>query len=99
MTSSRANRRGIFALMGAMAAFAINDMVMKLTAQRYPLGEVITVRGALATLLVGSFMLALGQISTLRLVSPLVLSRTLFDGLAQGLPNAILFPAPPGVCA
>ena len=31
--------------MGAMAAFAVNDMLMKLTAQRYPLGEVITVRG------------------------------------------------------
>ena len=45
MTSARANRRGMFALMGAMAAFAVNDMMLKLTAQRYPLGEVITVRG------------------------------------------------------
>ena len=45
MTSARANRRGMFALMGAMATFATNDMLVKLTAQRYPLGEVITVRG------------------------------------------------------
>lgn len=73
----------MFALMGAMAAFAINDMVMKITAQHYPLGEVITVRGALATLLVGSIMLAMGQVSALRLVSPLVLARTMFDGLAM----------------
>ena len=48
MSSARANRRGMLALMGAMAAFAINDMLLKLTAQRYPLGEVITVRGTIA---------------------------------------------------
>ena len=45
MPTARANRRGMFALAGAMAAFAVNDMLIKLTAQRYPLGEVITVRG------------------------------------------------------
>lgn len=83
MTSARANRRGMFALMGAMAAFAINDMVLKLIAQRYPLGEVITVRGTIATLLVGSFMIGLGHIYALRFVNPLVLSRTMFDGLAM----------------
>ncbi len=83
MTSARANRRGMFALMGAMAAFAVNDMVMKLTAQNYPLGEVITVRGTLATILVGSIMLAMVQMSALRFISPLVLSRTMFDGLAM----------------
>ena len=94
MTSSRANRRGIFALMGAMAAFAVNDMVMKLTAQRYALGEVITVRGAIATLLVGSIVLALGQITALRFVSPLVLSRTMFDGLAMVLFTTALIHMP-----
>ena len=51
----------MFALMGAMAAFAINDMMLKLTAQRYPLGEVITVRGTIATLLVGSLLIGFGQ--------------------------------------
>ena len=83
MSSASGNRRGMFALMGAMAAFAINDMVLKLTAQHYPLGEVITVRGTIATLLVGSFMVGLGHVPTLRFVSPLVLSRTMFDGLAM----------------
>ena len=94
MTSSRANRRGMLALMGAMAAFAVNDMVMKLTAQRYALGEVITVRGAIATLLVGSIMLAMGKITTLRYVSPLVLSRTMFDGLAMVLFTTALIHMP-----
>jgi drug/metabolite transporter (DMT)-like permease len=84
LSSSRANRRGIFALMGAMAAFAINDMILKLTAQRYPLGEVITVRGLIATLLVGSVLIGLGQVHALRAVSnKLVLARTAFDGMAM----------------
>ena len=47
----------MFALAGAMATFSINDMLMKLTAQRYPLGEVITVRGVMATLLVGGCLM------------------------------------------
>ena len=94
MSSARANRRGMLALMGAMGAFAINDMVMKLTAQRYPLGEVITVRGALATLLVGSVMLAMGQILALRCVNRLVLTRTVFDGLAMVLFTSALVRMP-----
>lgn len=70
--------------MGAMAAFAINDMILKLTAQRYPLGEVITVRGLIATLLVGSVLIGLGQVHALRAVSnKLVLARTAFDGMAM----------------
>jgi drug/metabolite transporter (DMT)-like permease len=86
VSSARANRRGMLALMGAMAAFAVNDMLLKLTAQRYPLGEVITVRGAIATLLVGSFVVGLGYVSALRgMLSRLVLSRTVCDGLAMVL--------------
>ncbi len=76
----------MLALMGAMGAFAINDMLLKLTAQRYPLGEVITVRGAIATLLVGSFVIGLGYVSALRgMFGKLVLSRTACDGLAMVL--------------
>ena len=86
MTSSRANRRGIFALMGAMAAFAVNDMILKLTAQRYPLGEVITVRGLIATVLVGSLLISFGHVHALRATfNPLVLSRTALDGAAMVL--------------
>src|ERR1043166_7713798 len=84
----------MLALVGALAAFGVNDMVMKLTAQRYALGEVITVRGAIATVLVGSIMLAMGKITTLRHVSPLVLSRTMFDGLAMVLFTTALIHMP-----
>ena len=70
--------------MGAMAAFAINDMILKLTAQRYPLGEVITVRGLIATLLVGSVLVGLGQVHALRAISnKFVLTRTALDGMAM----------------
>ena len=86
MTSSRANRRGIFALMGAMAAFAVNDMILKLTAQRYALGEVITVRGLIATALVGSLLVGFGQAHAVRaMFGRLVLSRTALDGAAMVL--------------
>jgi drug/metabolite transporter (DMT)-like permease len=84
VTSARANRRGMFALMGAMASFAFNDMLIKLTAQRYPLGEVITVRGLIAMVLVGAFLVGMGQLRTLRFAfTPLVLLRTGLDGTAM----------------
>src|SRR5439155_14068305 len=95
VTSARANRRGIFALMGAMAAFAVNDMILKLTAQRYPLGEVITVRGVIATLLVGSLLIGFGQFYALRATpNRFVLSRTMFDGLAMVLFTTALIHLP-----
>jgi len=84
VSSSRANRRGMFALAGAMAAFAVNDMLLKLIAQRYPLGEVITVRGLIATVLVGAFLVGFGHMYALRaaLKAP-VLGRTALDGAAM----------------
>lgn len=95
MSSSRANRRGIFALMGAMGAFAVNDMILKLTAQRYPLGEVITVRGLIATVLVGSLLVGFGQLYALRAsANKLVLTRTAFDGLAMVLFTTALIHMP-----
>jgi drug/metabolite transporter (DMT)-like permease len=85
----------MLALMGAMAAFAVNDMVMKLTAQKYALGEVIMVRGILATLLTGSFVIGLGYVSTLRgIFSKLVLSRTACDGMAMVLFTTALIHMP-----
>src|SRR5213082_2215361 len=72
--------------MGAMAAFAVNDMILKLTAQRYALGEGITVRGLIATALVGSLLLGFGQAYAVRATfDRLVLSRTALDGAAMVL--------------
>jgi drug/metabolite transporter (DMT)-like permease len=74
----------MLAIAGAMAMFSANDMLMKLTAQRNPLGEVITVRGLIATLVVGATMVAMGELPALRLAfNRLVLWRTAFDGAAM----------------
>jgi len=74
------------ALAGAMATFSINDMLMKLTAQRYPLGEVITVRGIIATVLVGGCLIGMGHFKSLpKIAHPMVLTRTAFDGAAMVL--------------
>ena len=95
MTSVPANRRGMFALMGAMAAFAVNDMLLKLTAQRYPLGEVITVRGLIASALIGVFLLGFGHLFALRTAfSGLVITRTALDGLAMVLFTTALIHMP-----
>ena len=76
----------MFAIMGAMAFFAVNDMLIKLTAQRNPLGEVLTVRGLMATVLIGAFVIGLGHFSALRLVvDRKILGRTALDGAAMVL--------------
>jgi drug/metabolite transporter (DMT)-like permease len=76
----------MFALAGAMAAFSINDMLIKLTAQRNPLGEVITVRGLIATVMVGTCVIAVGQVGALRFAfSRMVIGRTALDGAAMVL--------------
>ena len=81
--------------MGAMAAFAVNDMLLKLTAQRYPLGEVITVRGLIATLMVGTFVVSMGHLGALRFVfTRMILARTAFDGFAMVLFTTALINMP-----
>ena len=95
VTSARANRRGMFALVGAMAVFAVNDMILKLTAQHYPLGEVITVRGLIASALVGVFLVGFGHVLALRTAfSRIVLARTALDGLAMVLFTTALIHMP-----
>jgi drug/metabolite transporter (DMT)-like permease len=84
VSSSRANRRGIFALVGAMGTFSANDAIMKYTGQIYPLGEVIAVRGLITTVLVGALVIGLGHFSALHnMRHPLVLGRTALDGAAM----------------
>jgi drug/metabolite transporter (DMT)-like permease len=95
VTLARANRRGMFALMGAMAVFSVNDMLMKITGQRNPLGEVITVRGLMATVIVGAVMVGMGQTSAMRAASnPRVLMRTTLDGVAMVLFTTALIHMP-----
>jgi drug/metabolite transporter (DMT)-like permease len=81
--------------MGAMAVFSTNDMLMKLTAQRNPLGEVIMVRGLIATAIVGTIILVMGHVSALRLATNRnVLWRTVFDGAALVLFTSALIRMP-----
>src|SRR6266852_5048881 len=83
MSSLTANQRGILAVCGSMAAYTINDAMVKEIARIYPVGEVILIRGVFTTMLIGAVVLALGHASALRLVaSRPVIARSLFDGLS-----------------
>ena len=85
----------MFALAGAMATFSVNDMLMKLTAQRYPLGEVIAVRGLIASLMVAAILIATGNLATVRLAgNRLLVFRTLLDGAAMVLFTSALIHMP-----
>jgi drug/metabolite transporter (DMT)-like permease len=85
----------MFAIAGAMASFAVNDTLMKLIAQRYPLGEVITVRGVIASLMVGAIMVGAGQLGAVRFAgNRLLLFRTALDGAAMVLFTSALIHMP-----
>jgi drug/metabolite transporter (DMT)-like permease len=87
MSSSRANRRGIIALVVALGAFSTNDALVKLVARSYPPGEVILVRGLMAVLVIAVFLAMLGQAPMLRqAIGRRILARSLLDAL-----GAVLF--------
>lgn len=76
-----ANRRGMFAMLGAMAFFVTNDTLVKVVAKDLPSGQMIAIRGAFATTLVLCWLAASGQIRFVnRILSPLVLGRALSEG-------------------
>jgi drug/metabolite transporter (DMT)-like permease len=56
----RANARGIRAMVGAMACFIVNDTLVKVASGSLPAGQLIFVRGLMATLLVLAVMRATG---------------------------------------
>jgi drug/metabolite transporter (DMT)-like permease len=85
LSSWSANRRGILALTGCMAAYTVNDAMVKEIARSFPVGEVIFIRGAFACVLIGAVVVALGYAREIRrAVSRPVLTRSLFDGLSTG---------------
>lgn len=55
-----ANRRGILSMTGAMAAFIVNDALVKYASQSMPTAQLICVRGVMASLLVLAVAHALG---------------------------------------
>ena len=75
------NQRGILAICGCMAAFTVNDVLVKQILQHYPAGETIVVRGLMSTLLLGVFVVALGHARQLRAaLTPRLAWRSAFDG-------------------
>jgi drug/metabolite transporter (DMT)-like permease len=78
-----------------MAAFAVNDMLMKIIAQRYPLGEVITVRGVIASLMVAVILVVSGDLPAVRFAgNRLLIFRTLLDGAAMVMFTSALIHMP-----
>ncbi|WP_431113294.1 DMT family transporter [Variovorax paradoxus] len=52
MTSRAANRRGVALMLVAMGCYALNDTFVKLTTDHLPPGQILAVRGAVASALV-----------------------------------------------
>ena len=72
------NLKGILAILTGSAAFVINDAIVKLMTAELPSGEIIVVRGALATLLLAVSVLALGAWRPLSvLATPMMATRLL----------------------
>ena len=80
------NQRGILAILGASLAFVLNDAIVKLVSRDLPLGELIFVRGIMATALIGAVCWAYGAMRPLSLVfTPHVASRVVASGLSTVL--------------
>jgi drug/metabolite transporter (DMT)-like permease len=78
-----ANQRGILALICGMIAYTINDAMVKSIAYKYPIGEVVFVRGLMTATLIGAGVVALGHARDLRHAAEKpVLIRSVFDGLS-----------------
>lgn len=56
------NVQGALLMMGSMAAFTFNDALVKLVGQGVPLGQIITLRGALATVLIAGLAWSTGHL-------------------------------------
>lgn len=83
MPPLNANQRGIVAVVACMAAYTVNDTLVKQIIRSFPMGEVIFLRGLMAMVLIGGAVLVFGHGRHLRL--PLrkgVLSRSAFDGIS-----------------
>ena len=74
------NARGIFAMLGAMAAFSFGDALMKLSTGYLPPGESIFVRGLIGSAIIWTVAARSGALEALpRLLHPQLPYRTLGD--------------------
>src|SRR6187455_1132895 len=63
--SPKNNRRGIVAMLLAMAFFITNDSLLKLASATLPPGQIMAVRGLFATAMALSIVAATGQLGSL----------------------------------
>ncbi|WP_224817164.1 DMT family transporter [Hasllibacter sp. MH4015] len=57
------NAKGALFMMGSMASFTLNDVVVKLLAEDLPLFQIVFLRGVLTTILLTATVAALGRLS------------------------------------
>ena len=76
MASAAVNRRAILLMLGAMGLFVINDALVKLARETYPLGQVLMLRGGFAIVIALALVFILRDGPHLRLAfRPYVLLR------------------------
>ncbi|MDO5632669.1 MAG: DMT family transporter [Paracoccus sp. (in: a-proteobacteria)] len=77
------NLRAALSMIGAMALFAVEDMFLKLLAERLSVGQVLVMTGTLATAVFWALIaLQGGRLWTRELLHPMVMLRNLGEGLA-----------------
>ncbi|MBX9589725.1 MAG: DMT family transporter [Hyphomonadaceae bacterium] len=70
------NLRGILAVLIGSTAFAFNDAIVKLVSAELPSGEIIVIRGAIATVMLATVSIAIGAVRPLSsLMTPIMLLR------------------------
>lgn len=95
MASFSDNSRGILALTGSMAAYAVSDVGTKFVAKTYPFGETIAVRGLFTVIVVGMVLALSGSWRAVpQAFSRRVLLRGALDALSSGLYIAALINMP-----
>lgn len=83
MTTAQSTRRSIRLMIGAMAAFTLNDTLVKVASETLPTGQLIFLRGVLATAFVlGAMRLSGATVAPRRLVSGWVAVRAVTDAFA-----------------
>lgn len=80
MSHAFANRRGIFALSGGMAAIGLNDTFVKLAAKGLPVGEIMFLRGLVTLIVLAAALAFTGALNKLpAATSKVIVVRGLFD--------------------
>ena len=62
------NLRGIAAILASASGFVVNDAIVKLVTEELPTGEIIVVRGIMATLLIGAVAWWRGAMRSVRVL-------------------------------